>query len=330
MIEVNYLMNKFRTKKRYAERPTPTALLNPRLDPIFKILFTDNSHESRVALSEFLGAIFEAPISQLRLLPNILSGETKDDKVPQFDLTCKIGDSTFANVEMQGHSHYKFFDNRAEYHVAHLLNHFVRRGHKWRNIPVAYQISVLDFVYNDLTNEGLNHYYMQTKDGYSLTNKLNIVFLELPKYCKCANMDVKKLTSIQRWAVFFLYADNPDYAYLIDDLAQEELGINMALGLLTRISRSERAWFRQNHYWDSISDYNSMKDDAEQEGLAKGMERGLEQGKIQGENEKLISQIKIKLSKGKSPEQIADELEESIEKINELIPTIVNNNRQIL
>ena len=35
-------------------RPSPTALLNPCADPIFKILFTDVSEEAHQALTAFL------------------------------------------------------------------------------------------------------------------------------------------------------------------------------------------------------------------------------------------------------------------------------------
>lgn len=41
-----------------------------------------------------------------------------------------------------------------------------------------------------------------------------------------------------------------------------------------------------------------------------------------GENNKLVSQIKIKLEKGKSVEQIADELEETVESIEKLISSM--------
>ena len=46
---------------------------------------------------------------------------------------------------------------------------------------------------------------------------------------------------------------------------------------------------------------------------------GLQAGIEIGENNKLISKIKIKLEKGKSVEQIADELEETVESIEKLI-----------
>ena len=44
-----------------------------------------------------------------------------------------------------------------------------------------------------------------------------------------------------------------------------------------------------------------------------------EDGVKAGEYNKLISQIKVKLGKGKSIEQIADELEETTEKIQNLV-----------
>lgn len=52
-------------------------------------------------------------------------------------------------------------------------------------------------------------------------------------------------------------------------------------------------------------------------------EEGRKEGENFGEQKKLISQIKIKLSKGKGVEQIADDLEESVEMIRKLIDGIV-------
>ena len=49
---------------------------------------------------------------------------------------------------------------------------------------------------------------------------------------------------------------------------------------------------------------------------------GLQAGIEIGENNKLISKIKIKLEKGKSVEQIAEELEETVESIEKLISSM--------
>jgi hypothetical protein len=55
--------------------------------------------------------------------------------------------------------------------------------------------------------------------------------------------------------------------------------------------------------------------DLKQNAYDDGVKAGIEVG----ENSKLISQIKIKLEKGKSVEQIADEREETVETIEILI-----------
>ena len=55
------------------------------------------------------------------------------------------------------------------------------------------------------------------------------------------------------------------------------------------------------------------------EGLAQGHARGLSEGRIQGEEQKLLHLISKKLEKGKSIPQIADECEETEERIKELM-----------
>ena len=80
-------------------RPSPTALLNPCADPIFKILFTDVSEEAHQALTAFLSDILEKTVTDVVLQPNELSGENLSDKQSEFDINCKI-DGKIANVEM--------------------------------------------------------------------------------------------------------------------------------------------------------------------------------------------------------------------------------------
>ena len=55
------------------------------------------------------------------------------------------------------------------------------------------------------------------------------------------------------------------------------------------------------------------------EGIEKGMKQGIEQGRIQGEEKTLLTLISKKLAKGKSVAQIADECEETEERIRELM-----------
>lgn len=63
----------------------------------------------------------------------------------------------------------------------------------------------------------------------------------------------------------------------------------------------------------------NLKADAYEDGVEAGKEEGRKEGILEGECKKLLSQIKLKLAKGKTPEQIAEELEESEETILELM-----------
>ena len=55
------------------------------------------------------------------------------------------------------------------------------------------------------------------------------------------------------------------------------------------------------------------------EGHAEGHARGLAEGRLEGEEINLLAQISKKLAKGKSVAQIADECEETEERIRELM-----------
>ena len=87
-------MNQSKTLK-----PSPTALLNPCVDPIFKILFTDESEEAHQALTCFLSDIFGKPVSDVTLQPNELSGESTSDKQSEFDINCVL-EGKKINIEM--------------------------------------------------------------------------------------------------------------------------------------------------------------------------------------------------------------------------------------
>ena len=56
-------------------------------------------------------------------------------------------------------------------------------------------------------------------------------------------------------------------------------------------------------------------EEAVEEGREEGIKKGIKQGIEQGEKYSLLKLVQRKLKKGKSPEQIAEELEEPLESI---------------
>ena len=298
--------------KMPASRPSPSALLNPCVDPIFKILFTDESKESNIALTCFLTDIIGKKVSNVVLQPNELSGETNTDKQSEFDINCKI-DGKIVNIEMQGLNKDNHFGRRAEYHVAHLYNHYVTKGLDWKETPQAFQISVLNFTFDDSEKDCISYYLMRNQNGRTIAGMLNVIFMELPKIEPVPD-DISLLTPVQMWGKFFLYANKPDKSDFVEKLAEENRGIKMAVTVLKNISQDEMNWYHETRYWMHVSDEKTMINEAERRGRAEGKKEGKAEGVLEGI--KQVAQEAIKA--GLPPEQIALLTGLSKEEINQL------------
>ena len=263
-------------------RPSPDALLNPRYDAIFKALFTDNSPQSRFALQSFLEAILDAKVSDIKLQPNVLAVESVTDKNAVFDISCVLNDFEAVNIEMQGIDVTGWYDRRAEYYVAHLLNHHTRAGFEWEKVPKVYQISVLNFIYDDRSDDFLSKYSMATHDNRNLSGRMNIYFIELPKLLGSDIEEIDSLTPAEKWVKFFLYADDAEKKSYINELCSSSGGIMAAQESLFKISKDESNWVLQTWLDKKARDELSMRNEAMRAGQAKGHAEGFEKGHAEG------------------------------------------------
>ncbi len=301
-------------------------LLNPRCDPIFKTLFTHNSEESNFALKCFLSAVLDRKVAEVTLQPTELPKESASDKDTIFDVSCRFVDSKeYFDVEMQGRNNYDSYDKRAEYYAAHLLNHYTRVGMDWKNVPKVYQVSVLNFNLSRNNEDIIDWYLMKNQSNDVLAERLNIIFVYLKKLFRrnydIGNLELKSLTSVEKWCIFFLCADDKEYRPLIDELAQSEEGIMEAQKVLSQISDDELNWWRQKAYYDRLSHEATIIGDADSKGYQRGYDTGLEQGAHEKAIETAKKLIEMKLG---SIEQIAQGVGLSVEEV-EVLAT--ENNR---
>ncbi len=285
---------KFRSVHTMAKsyRPYPEALLNPCADPTFKMLFTSENEFSRKALVSFLQTLLGKTITDVKLQPNVLSGETPYDKQAEFDITCKV-DNEFANIEFQGQNDHNAYGKRAEYHVAHLLNHYTTRGTDWEDIKKVYQISLLNFTFNKTSDKPFHHYMMKNEDDQSIAEILNVFFIELPKIAELPD-NIETLTEMELWGKFFLYASNANKRNFLDQICKKSGGINMAAAALSYLSDDEANWISETRYWTHVSDEKTKKNAIER------MKREIENGRIEIENGRIeIENSKKELESGK-------------------------------
>lgn len=285
-------------------RPSPTALLDPWRDSIFKKIFTDQSPQGNKALQSFLEAVLGRSVSDIVLLPTELPIESTLDKQARFDLYCKIDNSEYANIEIQGIDTEKAFEKRAEYYCAHLLNHNVQKGLGWQEIPKVYQISVLKFIREKETSKELFHYKFRTEEGYSLHDRQNIFFLELPKVeklvekIKNGKVKVESLTDTQKWSIFILYASKEEYRSLIKENSSSQEGIMCAVRVLYEISQDEVMWKRQFDELMIENDRITLERFYREKGLEIGLQQGIQQGIQQGKEQGIQQGIQQGLEEG--------------------------------
>ena len=154
-------------------------------------------------------------------------------------------------------------------------------------------------IYDKEASEGLLKYSMRLDDGRKLkSSRMMILYLELPKFTKKSDEPVEKLTTVEKWAKFFLYADCAKKSDYIRKLAESEEGIMYAQRTLDSISQSDAEWRRERDYIDAINTEITIRRTAEHRGHEKGMKKGFQQGMQQGIQQGIQQGLQQGLQKG--------------------------------
>ena len=257
----------------------PTRILNPRLDPNFKAIFTQDTEDSRKALRSFLSAAIGREVKSATVVNSEIPKVYDAQRGINYDINCIFADGEKAQVEMQSWDEGYAYGKRAEYYAARLLSSVIDVGDDWDKIPQVYQISVLNFRFDKTNEQPVHHYIMcDRSDGAKLTERLNVIFMELPKIPKTERLeDIKTLPPVIKWCKFLEEADNPTKQDFIANLVQSEEGIMAAENTLTKINMDEWRWIIQGQIEGKKRDYTSGLLAAERRGVAKGIEQGVQQ-----------------------------------------------------
>lgn len=282
----------FLTEEEYVAQMKTGALLNPRVDSTFKALFTQPTKESKAALHSFLEAATERKIKKVELKPNEAPVSFDGQRGISYDILCEFNDGLSADVEMQAFDQEYDYGKRAEYQVARLETTYLEKGDDWEKAPIVFQITVLDFNYDNDENKKhkkpISRYAMRTKDGRELSNSLNIIFIELPK-TKGLEKSLDTNTALENWALFLKEADNPKKRDVINILTNKEAGLMNAQKSLSKISANKDLWIAQYRQELADRDYRSGLSAAEKKGMKRGIEQGILSAYIDLINSKLLS-----------------------------------------
>lgn len=246
-------------------RPSPTALLNPRLDWNFKAMFTQETEGSQIALKSFLSSVLGRTIKKAVVTANEPAVDAPSQMQMSFDVSVKFDDGEKASIEMQGQARKYDYAVRSEIHAARLLNNNAKKSCKWRANKV-YQISVLNFHYKKGDKSEMSWYTMRDGKGNGLADRLNVIFIDLLTIKKLVGTPVEKLTPLQKWGLYLSYVDDESKVEYVDKIADSEGGIMEAKAVIEKMSEEESNWFREFSRDTAMRDYNSDMEAATEEG----------------------------------------------------------------
>ena len=258
-------------------------ILSPRIDVVFKMLFTPKSNED--ILTDFLAAVLEIDPSDISGV-KVLNGEVLPDditkKFSRLDILLSVKDKKI-NIEMQVQMTNDYAD-RVLFYAAKLLVKDLESGNPYSSLEQTISINILD--YTMFNTEACHSTFMlkELQREEILTDKLRIDFLELPKTESDKSIQVKRL---KKWLRFLNIRDEED----ADMIAQaNDSMINKAVYILREMSADERMREIARQREKRLHDETSYMETARLEGRAEGHKELLAQLRALGVDETKLSQ----------------------------------------
>jgi predicted transposase/invertase (TIGR01784 family) len=268
--------------------------INPKTDFAFKKIF--GSSESKDILISFLNALlYEAQpvIEDLEILDPYLAPKIQGVKDTYLDVKAKITGNKTVIIEMQV-LNVESFEKRILYNAAKAYSVQLKKGDKYDLLNPVIALTITDFQMFESLGTVISRFVLKEKTFFVdfLTNELEFVFVELPKFNKTLE-ELETLTD--KWIYFMKTARTLDFvpeqlgnvpelchAFSIaneanlgpeelEDLERREIYIQDQRGAITKATR--------------LGIEEGIK-----QGIKQGIEQGIEQG-IKQANLKLILRL---------------------------------------
>jgi predicted transposase/invertase (TIGR01784 family) len=285
------------------KKKTP-VFINPRTDFGFKKLFLDKE-----LLLVFLNGVMQwEPISEIQYLPLEQLGDRKEERKAVFDIYCITEKGEYIIIEMQVVKQTFFFD-RALFYTNFSIRKQAPKGKDWKyELKAVYLLAILDFIlFEDEEDEEFEIErvdLVRKRTNTRFSNKLNYVFIELPKFNKPLT-DLK--TDIDKWLYCFKNLEK-----LTEQPPQLKGGVFDRLFEASRINNLTPTDVEA--YNKSVLEYSDVRDAvdyATKRSLEKGIRKGIEK-------ERIVIAEKC-LQKRMSLNEISELTDLSIEQIRQLM-----------
>lgn len=292
--------------------------INPFTDFGFKKLFGEEM--SKDLLIDFLNQLLptEHKITTLVFRQTEHLGSTILDRKAIFDIYCENEKGEKFIVELQK-AKQNFFKDRSVFYSTFPIQEQAKKGDWDFKLSAIYCIGILDFIFDEDKEQKEKYIHqvtlMEKETKKEFFNKLNYIYLEMPKFSKSEN---ELLTEQDKWSFFIKNLPNLDHI-------PEKLHSDI---FLKAFNMAEIANFTRNQleeYEQSLKYYRDLKnvvdtsfEEGKLEGKLEGIKEGIEKGKKEGKKEGLIIVAKNLKNLGMDLKNISDATGLTIEEIEKI------------
>ncbi|MBR1653741.1 MAG: Rpn family recombination-promoting nuclease/putative transposase [Clostridia bacterium] len=217
----------------------------------------------------------------------ITEKELMDDKVGIMDIKAVLNGSTECDIEMQVVNQHNI-EKRVLFYWAKMYTQTIKEGSKYNDLKKSICVLIADFELDGLSEikKYITKWNIREEEYKSviLTDVLEIVIIELPKYMKYAKKEKRK--NLNLWLEFF---KNPEVKIMLNendekDIKETKDAIKKAQENLEKISKDEHerylAELREKYIRDQVAvqEYGYIKGREEEkiEIAKKMLENGLD------------------------------------------------------
>ena len=252
-------------------------------DYIFKRLFSKKGNED--ILKDLLEGILEIPIEEVEVMQEVeLERVDIKDKLGVLDIKAIINENITVNIEMQIVDEKNMIE-RTLYYWAGLYYTGLKRGKDYKLNNKVITINIL--MYNIFKKESY-HTIATIRDNENkekITDRLEIHFIELPKFLKSKENGNRKL---RQWLEFICNKRKGEIEMAVREnekiaKASQEWEYLRGDEAVKRMAFLREKWER---------DWNSGMHSAEEEGIEKGIKEGEKRGLKKGKEEVAIKMLK--------------------------------------
>ncbi len=268
--------------------PMDLDILPPSDDRVFKLILT--APEAKPVLIDLISSILQRPVLDVVVRNNELPPGDTEEKAERLDLNCSIDDGSQVDLEIQASRIVEILDGlfqnlkgKSVYYACDLHSSQPSKGlRRYDKLARTYQVTFCSYTVFSERESFVNSFSLRhDEDNELLSDAVHIIFVELSKLKDILKKPVGDMTDLEKWSIFFRYANEPAYRQTVNEVIASKEALQMAGELLMGISQDERerAVFRSRRM--AQTDLQSNLATAEDRGWIRGRAEGRAEGRME-------------------------------------------------